>query len=81
MVRRMWRKGAVWHLRHDRIGEVFYGVVTGATASGVFVRLFNPPTAEGRVVKGEQGLDVGDKVKVRLVDTEPNRGFIDFVRI
>jgi exoribonuclease R len=75
------RKVAAALLLHDRIGEVFDGIVTGATPKGVFVRLFNTPTAEGRVVKGEQGLDVGDKVKVRLVDTEPNRGFIDFVRI
>ena len=80
-VERTMRKVAAALLLHDRIGEVFDGIVTGATASGVFVRLFNTPTAEGRVVKGEQGLDVGDKVKVRLVDTEPNRGFIDFVRV
>ncbi len=80
-VERTMRKVAAALLLHDRIGEVFDGVVTGVTSSGVFVRLFNTPTAEGRVVKGEQGLDVGDKVKVRLVDTEPNRGFIDFVRV
>ena len=80
-VERTMRKVAAALLLHDRIGEVFDGIVTGATPKGVFVRLFNTPTAEGRVVKGEQGLDVGDKVRVRLVDTEPNRGFIDFVRV
>jgi hypothetical protein len=40
-------------------------------------RLLGPP-AEGRVVSGEHGLDVGDHVRVRLVATEPSRGFIDF---
>ena len=55
-------------------------IVTGATPKGVFVRVFRP-AAEGRVVRGEHGLDVGDTVRVKLVDTEPMKGFIDFVRI
>jgi exoribonuclease-2 len=63
----------------NRIGEVFNGVVTGVTPSGTFVRVLNPP-AEGRVVRGEQGLDVGDQVRVKLLDTDANRGFIDFGR-
>jgi exoribonuclease-2 len=62
-----------------RIGDVFDGIVTGVTPSGTFVRLVTPP-AEGRIVRDEGGLDVGDKVRVRLVATEPSRGFIDFAR-
>ena len=80
-VERTMRKVAAALLLHDRIGEEFDGIITGSGPNGVFVRLFNTPTAEGRIVGREQGLDVGDKVRVRLVDTEPNRGFIDFVRV
>ncbi len=79
-VERTMRKVAAALMLSNRIGEVFDAIVTGATPKGVFARLFHPP-AEGRVVDHERGLDVGDKIKVRLVDTEPNRGFIDFVRI
>ena len=78
-VERTMRKIAAAVLLAPRIGEVFDGVVTGATPKGVFVRVFRP-AAEGRVVRGEQGLDVGDTVRVKLVDTEPMKGFIDFVR-
>jgi exoribonuclease-2 len=61
----------------DRIGQSFEGIVTGAAAKGTWVRIFHPPV-EGRVVRGEKGLDVGDKVKVKLVSADPERGFIDF---
>ncbi len=61
----------------DRIGETFAGVVTGVTPKGVFVRVANPPV-EGRVMQGENGLDVGDRVKVKLLSADPGRGFIDF---
>jgi len=63
-----------------RIGEVFDAVVTGASPKGTWVRL-RTPLVEGRVERGEEGLDVGDRVRVRLVSTNPERGFIDFVRI
>ena len=79
-VERTMRKVAAALLLHDRIGEVFDAIVTGVTPKGVFARLL-PLPAEGRIVSHEAGLDVGDKIKVRLVDTEPNRGFIDFARI
>lgn len=78
-VERTMRKVAAALLLSSRIGEVFDAIITGATPKGVFARLLSPP-AEGRIVTGEQGLDVGDKVRVRLVDTEPTRGFIDFAR-
>jgi exoribonuclease-2 len=62
-----------------RIGEIFKGVVTGVTPKGTFVRVISPP-AEGRVVQGEQGLDVGDQVQVKLLETDVQKGFIDFGR-
>ncbi len=64
---------------HSRIGQTFDGVVTGASEKGVFVRVFNPPV-EGRVMRGDHGLDVGDRVRVTLLSTDPQRGFIDFGR-
>jgi RNase II-type exonuclease C-terminal S1 domain len=39
------------------------------------------PTAEGRVVRGFEGLDVGNRVRVQLVDTDVARGFIDFAAV
>ncbi len=79
-VERTMRKVAAAVFLSSRIGEVFDGIVTGASEKGVFARLFRPP-AEGRIVKNEHGLDVGDLVKVKLVHTDPMRGFIDFVAI
>ena len=78
-VERTMRKVAAAALLASRVGETFDGVVTGAASKGTFVRLLSPP-AEGRVVRGEQGMDVGDQVRVKLVATEPAKGFIDFVR-
>ena len=59
------------------IGQSFPGIVTGANEHGVFVRTLEPHV-EGMVVRGGKGLDVGDKVTVKLVSTDPQRGFIDF---
>jgi exoribonuclease-2 len=64
----------------DRIGETFDGVVTGASAKGTWARIFKPPV-EGKIERGYEGLDVGDHVRVRLIGTNPERGFIDFERI
>jgi exoribonuclease-2 len=78
-VERKMRKVAAAVLLAARIGQDFDAIVTGVTPKGTFARLIAPP-AEGRVVRGERGLDVGDKVRVRLVATDPERGFIDFAR-
>jgi exoribonuclease-2 len=59
------------------IGKSFHGVITGASDKGVYVRVFDPPV-EGKVVRGEQGLDVGDTVDVTLLHTDPQHAFIDF---
>ncbi|MDE3153420.1 MAG: RNB domain-containing ribonuclease [Gemmatimonadota bacterium] len=76
-VERTMRKVAAALLLAHRIGDVFDGIVTGVSNHGTFARLFHPP-AEGMVVHGQHGLDVGDKVKLRLVHTDPAQGYIDF---
>jgi len=65
---------------HDRIGEVFAAVVTGVSPKGTFVRALSPPV-EGRLMRGEHGLDVGDQIRVKLLNADPQRGFIDFGRM
>lgn len=66
---------------HPRIGQTFSAIVTGVTEHGTFVRALDPHV-EGMLVNagkpGSRRLDVGDQVKVRLVSTDPQRGFIDF---
>jgi exoribonuclease-2 len=76
-VERTIRKTAAALLLRDRIGETFDGIVTGANQKGTFVRTIRPP-AEGMVVRNHDGFDVGDRVRVKLVSADPNRGFIDF---
>jgi len=61
----------------EQVGHQFRGVITGATAKGTFVRVFNPPV-EGRILSGFEGLDVGDQVTVTLSRTDPLHAFIDF---
>lgn len=79
-VERLMRKVAAASWLCHRIGEIFDGVVTGASPKGTWVRLLRSP-AEGRVVRGMQGIDVGDKLRVRLVSVNIAQGFIDFERI
>lgn len=79
-VERFVRKAAAAVLLRDRIGDSFEALVTGASEKGTYVRLIAPP-AEGRVVLGEEGLRVGQRVRVRLTATDPYKGFIDFARI
>jgi VacB/RNase II family 3'-5' exoribonuclease len=59
------------------IGKTFHGVITGASDKGTFVRVFDPPV-EGKIVRGANGLDVGDTVDVTLLHTDPQHAFIDF---
>jgi len=76
-VERRVAKSAAAMLLAGRIGERFDGIVTGAAEKGTWVRIFTPPV-EGRVVGGAGGLDVGHRVRVALVRTDVERGFIDF---
>jgi exoribonuclease-2 len=78
-VERQVRKAATALLLVDRVGQHFSGIVTGASDKGTWVRI-SEPIAEGKVVKGSAGLDVGDRVQVELVHVDPDRGFIDFAR-
>ena len=78
-VERQIRKVAAASFLSSRIGEIFDAMVTGASKKGTYVRVKNPPV-EGRIVQGAAGLDVGEKVRVRLVATDAERGFIDFAR-
>jgi VacB/RNase II family 3'-5' exoribonuclease len=78
-VERQVRKAAAAYMLSNRIGEHFDGVVTGAKAKGTWVRIFRPPI-EGKLVRGSDGLDIGDRVKVKLLGVDPERGFIDFAR-
>jgi len=77
--RMMSKRIAAVALEH-RIGDTFSAVVTGAGPKGVFVRVLGPPV-EGMLVHGQQGADVGDRLKVKLVGTDPRRGYIDFAKI
>jgi exoribonuclease-2 len=79
-VERQVRKSAAACILESRIGDRFDGLVTGASEKGTWVRVFHPPV-EGKVVHGWQGLDVGDKVTVKLIDVNVERGYIDFVRV
>ncbi len=79
-VERFMRKAGAAVLLKDRIGDTFDGFVTGVTRHGTFARIVDPP-AEGKVLQGERGLRVGDKVMLRLLKTDPYKGYIDFACI
>jgi exoribonuclease-2 len=76
--RAMQKRAAAFALR-SRVGQTFQAMITGVTPKGVFARVFDPPV-EGRVMRGEKGLDVGDKVRLKLLHTDVEQGFIDFGR-
>ena len=79
-IERQVRKSAAALLLEDRIGQAFDGIVTGASEKGTWVRVLAPPV-EGKLTQGAAGLDVGDRVRVKLIGTDVERGFIDFVRL
>jgi len=77
--REMSKRLAAVALQH-RIGAVFDAIVTGVTPNGTFVRVLQP-RVDGLLAQGQQGVDVGDKFKVKLIRTDVQRGFIDFARV
>ena len=79
-VERRVQKSAAALLLASRIGQQFDGIVTGASDKGTWVRI-SGPTAEGKVIRGFEGLDVGDHTRVQLVHTDVAKGFIDFAKI
>jgi len=76
-VERQVLKAAGAYLLHGRLGEVFDALVTGAAAKGTFARISHP-MLEGRVVRGFEGLDVGDALRGRLLAVDAEKSFIDF---
>lgn len=76
--REMQKRIAAVAMRH-RIGQTFHAIVTGVTDRGTFVRTLTPHV-EGMLVRGQHGVDVGDKLDVELLRTDPAHGFIDFAR-
>lgn len=76
-VERLVKKCAAATLLVSRIGERFDAVVSGISAAGTWVRLSHPPV-EGKLIGSVAQLDVGHRVRVRLVSADPEKGFIDF---
>jgi VacB/RNase II family 3'-5' exoribonuclease len=76
-VERQVGKSAAAMVLHDRIGEQFDAIVTGASAKGTWVRVMNPPV-EGKLESGDESRRVGDRLRVQLTRTDVERGFIDF---
>ena len=79
-VERRVEKSAAAMLLESRVGQQFDGIVTGAASKGTWVRLFHPPI-EGRLIQGFAGVDVGHRIRVQLVHTDVERGFIDFRKV
>ena len=67
-------------LLESRIGEQFDAIVTGASDKGTWVRILHPPV-EGRLGSGFEGLEVGHRLRVQLVRTDMEQGYIDFTRV
>ena len=78
-VERQLRKSEAAMLLEDHIGETFDGVVTGESKGNTWVRIFEPP-AEGKLLPSRD-VQVGDKVRAKLISTNVERGFIDFEMI
>jgi VacB/RNase II family 3'-5' exoribonuclease len=79
-VERQMRKSAAALLLSKRIGQIYDGIVTGAAAKGTWVRIQHP-AVEGRLLRGDQGVKVGDKIRVKLLHTDFEKGFIDFAKV
>ena len=78
-VERLVRKSAAALLLENRIGETFDAIVTGHAPKGTWVRILHPPI-EGRLISGFEGVDVGRRLRVQLIRTNVEQGFIDFKR-
>ena len=63
----------------NKIGSLFDAIVTGVTTHGTFVRVLQPHV-EGLLAQGQQGVDVGDKLRVKLIRTDVQHGYIDFAK-
>ena len=79
-IERQVEKSAAAMLLESRIGDRFDALVTGAADKGTWVRLLQMPI-EGRLVNGFQGMEVGQRLRVELVHTDVERGYIDFNKV
>lgn len=79
-VERQVSKSAAAILLTSRIGDQFDAICTGASDKGTWVRIFHPPV-EGRLLQGHEGVDVGHRLKVRLIHIDIDKGFIDFEKV
>lgn len=79
-VERQVEKSAAALLLESRIGEQSDAIVTGASEKGTWVRLLSVPV-EGKVTQGFEGMDVGEQVRVQLININVERGFIDFKKV
>jgi exoribonuclease-2 len=79
-VERQVAKSAAAMLLSSRIGNRFDAICTGAADKGTWVRIFQPPI-EGRLARGYQGVDVGNRLKVELIRVDIDKGFIDFKKV
>ena len=79
-VERQVKKSAAAILLESKIGNRFDAIVIGAGPKGTWVRLLHPPI-EGKLVQGSEGIDIGDWIRVQLIHTDVERGFIDFKRV
>jgi len=79
-VERLVAKSAAAMLLTSRIGDQFDAICTGAADKGTWVRIFHPPI-EGRLLRGYEGVDVGSRLKVQLIHTDIEKGFIDFKKV
>jgi exoribonuclease-2 len=79
-VERQVEKSAAALLLESRIGEQFDSIVTGASEKGTWVRLLSMPV-EGKLVQGFDGIDVGNRIRVQLIDTNVEQGYIDFKKV
>jgi ribonuclease R len=79
-VERLVAKSAAAMLLSSRIGDHFEAICTGAANKGTWVRIFHPPV-EGRLIYGYEGVDVGNRLKVELIHTDVEKGYIDFKKV
>ena len=76
-VERLMRKIVAASVMQNRVGQSFKAIVTGITPSGTFARILRPPV-DGRILRGEENLKIGEQITVRLVGVDVEKGFIDF---
>lgn len=78
-VERKMKKSAACVVLSSKINQEFDAIVTGASPKGTWVRVLAPPV-DGKLIQGFENVDVGDKIRVKLIHVDIQKGFIDFIR-